>query len=542
MGEQQIPVALTVIFLAVWARPYGLDGWRALHLLQLEEYQTARYSRWLGENARQTFDRWLLGSSVFVLAAALLGPWQIGSSVSVVASAVGIWQTLRRANPPAKKPLVLTSRARRLLAGWLLCVLVAGGLVAWGMLSTVGGPSAPIATVAAAALVLSLAAWPLMAFANLLLFPVEASYRQFYLRDARQRLHRYRPVVVGVAGSYGKTSTKTILAQILAARFPTLATPRSFNTPMGLCRVIREQLLPEHRFFIAELGAYQRGEIRQLCELVGPTIGVLTAVGPEHLERFGSLEEVIRAEFEIVEALPRDGVAIFNGDDETCLALATRATCRRIVVGGPPGPDRELWATDVSTSADGIRFTVCHRDGRRLAVSTCLLGRHNVYNILAASAAALVGGLPFEDLPGAIGALAPVEHRLQLIPNDNGVIVIDDTYNSNPRGAAAALETLDHFQGGHRYLVTPGMVELAELQDAAHRDFGRQAAAVCSAVILIGPRRTRAIAAGLSEAGYADDHVIVAKTLDEATERLRQMLRPGDAVLFENDLPDNYVE
>jgi UDP-N-acetylmuramoyl-tripeptide--D-alanyl-D-alanine ligase len=534
--------AFAALFLAAWTRPLVLDGLHALHLLQLEEYQTARYWRWLGTNSRQTLDVWLLSASVGVLAVAVSVPWPIGVTASALGTGAGVWKTLGRVNPPAKKPLVFTARARRLLAGWLVSNLVVGSLVGWTVVSRLHLLPAPVVAAAVVVLVLSVGNWPLVSLANLMLYPVEASFRQYYLRDARARLRQYQPTVVGVAGSYGKTSTKTILAQLLATRYPTLATPRSFNTPMGLCRVVRDQLQPEHRFFIAELGAYERGEIRQLCKLVRPTIGVLTAVGPEHLERFGSIDHVIEAEFEIIEALPHDGIAIFNGDDEICRELASRAPCRRIVVGGPPAPDREIWAEDLSTSADGIRFTICHQDGRRAGVVTRLLGRHSVTNILAASAAALACGSALESLPAAIEALTPIEHRLQLIPNDNGVVVIDDTYNSNPRGAAAALETLAHFQGGRRYLVTPGMVELAELQDVAHLDFGRQAAAVCDAVILVGPRRTRAIAAGLSGAGFAADRVIVTKTLDEATEHLRRLLRPGDAVLFENDLPDNYVE
>ncbi|HEY8885332.1 MAG TPA: UDP-N-acetylmuramoyl-tripeptide--D-alanyl-D-alanine ligase, partial [Chloroflexota bacterium] len=384
--------------------------------------------------------------------------------------------------------------------------------------------------------------WPLFALANLLLYPVEASSRAYYLRSARHILTSYAPTVIGIAGSYGKTSTKTILAQILSTRFEVLMTPRSFNTPMGLCRVIREQLQPSHQFFIAELGAYQRGEVRQLCRLVQPSIGVLTAVGPEHLERFGSLDNVIEGEFELIEALPAGGLAIFNGDDETCRDFARRARAPHLLVGGPPEPTRELSSEAISLSTDGLRFTICHRDGRRLVVGTRLLGRHNVTNILLASAAALHVGFPFDELATAIERLEPVEHRLQLVPNDNGVVVIDDTYNSNPRGAAAALETLAAFQGGRRYLVTPGMVELAEMQDGAHRDFGRQAAGVCDAVILVGPRRTRAIAEGLTAAGFSADHLIVTRDLGEATERLRTLLQRGDAVLFENDLPDNYAE
>ena len=540
---QALVGALAVLLVLAWVRPLLLDGLRALHILQLEEYQTVRYVRWQTANLADLVDARLLVTAVVVALIAALAPGPAAIASAVVGVAIGAWDTRRRRQPEVKKPLVLTARAKRLLGGWLLCASVLL-IVAVIIVSVVlaGLPGRLIVGTALGLVVASAFAWPLFALANLLLYPVEASFRAYYLRSARHILTSYAPTVIGIAGSYGKTSTKTVLAQILATRFEVLMTPRSFNTPMGLCRVIREQLKPSHRFFIAELGAYQRGEVRQLCRLVKPSIGVLTTVGPEHLERFGSLANVIEGEFELIEALPADGLAIFNGDDETCRDLARRAQTPHLLVGGPPEPTRELSAEAISLSADGLRFTICHRDGRRLAVGTRLLGRPNVANSLLASAAALHVGFPFEELAPAIDRLEPVEHRLQLVPNDNGVVVIDDTYNSNPRGAAAALETLAAFQGGRRYLVTPGMVELAELQDGAHRDFGRQAASVCDAVILVGPRRTRAIAEGLAAAGFAADRLIVTRDLGEATERLRSLLRRGDAVLFENDLPDNYAE
>jgi UDP-N-acetylmuramoyl-tripeptide--D-alanyl-D-alanine ligase len=540
---QIITLLVTLAFLGSWVRVYALDCLRALHILQLEEYQTARYLRWQAANPRALVDLPAsLGAAIAVVGLGLL-PAPVALLGPFVGGAAGVVVSLRRKPAEAKKPLVLTARARRLLIGWIVCVcLVVGGVALAVTSGQATSASALPLGLALGYLAASVLIWPLMALANLLLFPVEAGFRAYYLRSARQTLNRLHPTVIGVAGSYGKTSTKTILAQILSTAYPTLATPRSFNTPMGLCRVIREQLQPEHRFFIAELGAYQRGEIRQLCQLVRPRIGILTAVGPEHLERFGSLANVIEGEFELLAALPADGIAIVNGDDETCRALAGRLKGKALLAGGPPHPDRVLWADEVSLTSAGLGFTLCHRDGRQAAVVTRLLGRPNVANVLMAAVAALEAGLAFEQLPAAIAALTPVEHRLQLVPNSNGVVVIDDTYNSNPRGAAAALETLAAFAGGRRYLVTPGMVELADLQDAAHREFGRQAAGVCDAVILVGPRRTRAIAEGLASAGYRDDRLIVARDLNEATEQLREILRPGDAVLFENDLPDNYAE
>jgi UDP-N-acetylmuramoyl-tripeptide--D-alanyl-D-alanine ligase len=533
---------VSALFIAAWVRPIVLTSLRALHMLQLEEYQTVRYLRWLTANRWLIVDQSLLFTGIFVALFSL--PSLVIAPITAFAGiAVGVWQSIKRSTPPAKKPLVLTDRARRLLAGYGVCILIFFSVVA----SVEAEPlkwagSSLVFDVAMGAIGLSLALWPLLAVANLLLYPVEAGFRRYFLASARGTLRKYHPTVIGVAGSYGKTSTKAILAHLLATRFPTLATPRSFNTPMGLCRVIREQLRPEHQFFIAELGAYRLGEIRELGRLVHPSIGVLTSVGPEHLERFGSLENVVKGEAELLQAIPPDGVAIVNGDDELCRQIANAATCRIVFAGGPAEQRRALWADDVTLTSAGLQFTISHADGRSVKARTRLLGRHSVANILLASAAALECGIAFDDLAEAIDRLEPVEHRLQLIANDNGITVIDDTYNSNPRGAAAALETLASFQGGRRYLVTPGMVELADYQDTAHREFGLQAAGVCDAVILIGSRRTRAIAEGLVAAGATADRLIITANLSEATERLRDLLRAGDAVLFENDLPDNYVE
>jgi len=537
-----LSIVLGILLLAAWTRPLVLSGLRALHILQLEEYQTLRYWHWLSSHASSALDLPIVLASVLTALAAAVLPPPILFVAPVLGGAVGLRYSLRARMPEAKKPLVLTARARRLLGGWAACVLIVGGGAALLVGLAAAPISAPVVGAAVAMFVASALCWPLTSLANLLLYPVEAGFRTYYLRSAAARLRRVHPTVLGVAGSYGKTSTKSFVAQILSTRYPALATPRSFNTPMGLCRVIREQLQPEHRFFVAELGAYQRGEIRQLCRLVRPSIGILTAVGPEHLERFGSMENVRLAEFEIVEALPPDGLAIFNGEDETCRELAAKSHCHYILAGGPPDPHREIWAEGVELTSEGLRFSLCSKDGQRADVVTRLLGRHNVTNVLAASAAALHCGLTFEDVVSALPKLEGVEHRLQLIPNDNGVVVIDDTYNSNPRGAATALETLAAFQGGRRYLVTPGMVELADLQDNAHREFGRQAAKVCDGVILIGPKQTRAIADGLVEAGFSRERLIVTRNLAEATERLRTLLQRGDAVLFENDLPDNYDE
>jgi len=518
-------------------------------MLQLEGYQTARFLAW--SIARR--ERWA-SSSQLVAAfgmAALAGaslhgsvrPLVTGTPALVAWAALGGW-LLRRATPQeAKKPLALTARAKRLVAGQAFVA----GVVAVGpaaMLALRGGHARAQALPAllAGGAVGSLLAPLTTSAANVLLWPVEERIRRYYLDDARRILREQDPVVVAVAGSYGKTSTKEFIAAILGAKFTTLKPPGSHNTPMGLSRVIREHLLPTHDVFVAELGDYVPGDIRFLCNLVGPRIGVLTTIGPEHLERFKTMENVARAKEELIEALPASGVAVINQDDEVVRAIGDRAEARglRVVRYGLSAPGAAVRAENVRTARDGLQFDVSADGHDSAPFRIGVLGRHNVANVLASVAVALELGMSLPEIARAASKIRPVEHRLQPIQGAGGVLVIDDAFNSNPRGAAAALDVLGEIEGGKKVLVTPGMIELAYREEDEHRAFGRHAAAVCDDVILVGPERTRPIAAGLRERGFSAERIHVVGSLAEATARLQGLIGPGDVVLFENDLPDQY--
>lgn len=517
-------------------------------MLQLEQYQTARYLAW----AARRPDRWAspagfgAGAVTTVLGAAdLLTGRHLTTSVASLLAWKGLGGWLwREARPrPATKPLVYTSRAKRLLAGQaLLTALTAAGPAAW--LALRGRHDRVIPALWLGAGLSSLLAPTTTAAANLLLWPVEEAFRRYYLADARRTLRAVGPTVVAVAGSYGKTSTKEFTAAILGARWSVLKPPGSYNTPMGLSRVIREQLEPSHVVFVAELGDYVPGDIRFLCNLVGPKIGVFTTIGPEHLERFKTMERIVQTKEELIEALPPDGVAVVNQDDPLVRAIGDRAEARglRVVRYGQREPGAQVRARDVETTREGLSFTV-EADGHGAARFTVgVLGRHNVLNVLAATGAALALGMTLDEIAAAARRIAPVEHRLQPIQGSGGVLVIDDTYNSNPRGAAEALAVLGEIGGGKKVLVTPGMIELAEREDDEHRALGRRAAAVCDHVILVGPERTRPIAAGLAEAGFPPERVYVVADRDAATACLGRLLAAGDVVLWENDLPDTYAE
>ncbi|MBN8733822.1 MAG: UDP-N-acetylmuramoyl-tripeptide--D-alanyl-D-alanine ligase, partial [Acidobacteria bacterium] len=499
-GRRGVIVAIVVVLGAV---AYG--AWRAvfaLHMLQQDSYNNARYVKW---TLAKPVARWL-------------------------------WPKVGE----AKKPLAYTGRAWRILGvTWGLMVAVgAAGLYARGYY--------PYMAAEAVAL-----AWPFFTvLANVLLAPVQSAINQGFVRQAQRRLQEYGPVVVGVAGSYGKTSTKYFVATILGEKFRVHKTPESFNTLLGVCRVINGNvkpeaaLRPEHEVFVVEMGAYQRGEVRETAEMVRPRYGILTSIGPEHFERFLSMENIQATNYELIEALPKDGAAAFNCDLAECEVLARRTEHTKVLRYGVEDgtAERALWAEEIVHGAEGMSFTLVHRDGRRQAARTKLVGRHNVLNILGASLVALEMGLTLEEIARGIAKLEPAPHRLNIIHGAGGTIVIDDSYNSNPIGAAEALRVLGEFKTGRRILVAPGMIELGTLQAEKNAEFGRQAAAVCDFVYLIGPEQTRDVARGLREAGFAEGQLKVCRDLGEATVHMRGMLRAGDAILFENDLPDLYAE
>jgi UDP-N-acetylmuramoyl-tripeptide--D-alanyl-D-alanine ligase len=562
--------------LAMFALTMRLRGrqHRLLHLLQLEHYEGARLMLWL----RRRGELWqvrelaayalLFGASLAAHASlAARSGWLCGAlllaSAPMVALGVAEWRR------EAVKPLVFTGRAKRL---YVTALLAPALLVPGAIAVALAGPTTAglAALLALALLALALAPWTLLG-ANLALRPLQSAINRRYVQRARHSLRDYAPLVVGVTGSYGKTTTKFCIGAVLGADRPTLVTPESYNSFLGVIRTINEQLQRRHRAFVVEMGMFRRGDIAELCELTHPRVGVITAIGPMHLERLGSIEAIAAAKGELLEALPRDGHFVTNAHDPRCMELARgahvpvtlfaiedREPAAAVAAAShgeatpqrtPPYPkkmaDVQVLASDIRL-VDGRTHFQLRLDGPdspAIAVSAGLLGRHNVLNLLAAAAV----GRVLEIAPARIAeGLAQVQapaHRLSPIHNRRaGVVVIDDAYNSNPAGAAAALEVLREHPATRRLLVTPGMVELGELESQLNRSFGAHAGAVCDLVILVGRTRTAPIREGLASAGIDPASVHVARDIAEATALLGRLTRAGDVVLFENDLPDTYAE
>ena len=527
---------------------------RGLHILQLDGYKTGRYLKWMGQHLRNCFEiREILIVGGFLILAAVISAlypqhhntWFF-PGVCIAWSGFQIYMLTHRKKVAAKKPLVYTARAKRVF-GLSIALLVS---LAVGIVLTMKETPWRVA-----AFLFSEVTVINLTFANLLIYPLERTINEAYLLSARKRIKAFNPKVIGITGSYGKTSTKYILHGILSEKFKTLMTPDSYNTPMGICKVIRGQLTAEHEVFIVEMGAYKRGDIRELCNLASPQIGILTAVGPQHLERFKSIENISKTKYELIESLPSGGLAVFNCDNEICAELADKRE-----QGGNPvlryvtepfarvttSKHPQLTATNIRHTNDGLVFTVYApvdtQEATEVEIRTQLLGKHNVSNILAAIAVAIECGMTLEEIRTAIAKVESVPHRLQLASGAGGVTIIDDSFNANPVGAKTALEVLSEIGEGKKVLVTPGMVELGEKEYEENKKLGEHAADVCDLVILVGPMRTIPILDGLKAAAYPNQQIIVALNLEEVKKHLATRVQPGDVVLFENDLPDNYNE
>ena len=476
-----------------------------LHILQLDGYKTHRYLKWIPQHLRNCFEiREILIVVGLLILTAVYPQYHNTWFFPVLCVAWGgfqVYMLTRRKKVEAKKPLVYTARAKRVF-GLSIGLLV--GLAVGIVLATKGSPWRIAIFLFSEVSVVNLIV------ANLLIYPLERTINEAYLFSARKRIKTLGPRVIGITGSYGKTSTKYILHRILSEKFNTLMTPDSYNTPMGICKVIRGELAAEHEIFVVEMGAYKRGDIRELCNLASPQIGILTAVGPQHLERFKSIENIAKTKYELIESLPPSGLAVFNCDNEICAELADKREN-----GGNPvlryatesssvalaSKRAKLTATDIRHTDEGLVFTVKvlanTSDAAEVEIRTQLLGRHNVSNILAAIAVAIECGMTFEEIQAAIANVEPVPHRLQLTAGAGGVTIIDDSFNSNPVGAKAALEVLTEIGNGKKVLVTPGMIELGEKEYDENKKLGEHAADVCDLVILVGPTRTIPILDGL---------------------------------------------
>ncbi len=540
--------------------------YRLARYFQLEGYENKRYFGWMRRQKRE--QRFVLGTVaalllmfiLFLGQSMLIGTLPPGSPpdtgtfglfLFVGTGLIVLLVVLQPGDKQIKQSFKRTPRATRLL--YLSMVISLSLPTYYGIMAILnalngwkGDPIGQVYFGVMACLIALLITAAVLPLSNILLYPVEESVRQKFMRLAKGHLKATGAAVICITGSYGKTSTKHYLQHFLSTRFDSAMTPKSFNTLMGISRYVNESLADDPRldYFIAEADAYFVGENASICRLVEPTIGMIMSVGPMHLERLGSMENVIKAQYEIIESLPPSGVGVFNGDDPLVWAMAERGHPQtRLIVTRTGLTGATLEALNIQHTAEGVRFTARdNRTGETRDFAAPLYGETNITNILMAAAVGLHLGIPLRDLAERSATLQPAEHRMVRRVFPDGTVVIDDAYSANPVGTKAALEVLKlHTQGKRRIVISSGMFELGEASESENHKLGENMSESATDVILIGHKQAQPICAGLSQKGFPPDRVHVVESLEDAINIYRGFIESGDTLLMLTDLPDVYA-
>lgn len=520
-------MVFSVLFsvLILYAGIFGILNF--LHMFQLNSYKPKEHVKWYSKNPYRVLP------CIIILVLGLLSALAVRIinyiPVAIIFLIISLFFGLFLKPQKAKKPLVYTARVKRLLitcgiiyAVIIFCIFFFDNMTAKLIFTAIGGGGAPF----------------LLLLCNYINKPIELSINRHYINDAKKILKSSKNLkIIGVTGSFGKTSVKFYLNTLLRAKYNVLATPESYNTPLGIVRTVREKLKATHQIFICEMGARNVGDIKEICDIVHPDHGVLTSIGEQHLETFKTLDNITKTKFELADSLSNQGMLFVNGDNETIVKHNHNKIKNAISYG--LGENNSYQAYNLKISERGSEFSVKAPNGETCDYTTRLIGKHNVINIVGALAVSHQMGISLDKLKPQVRKLENVPHRLELI-NRGGIIIVDDAYNSNPSGARAALETIQFFEG-MKILVTPGMVELGDMQEQCNYQFGKESAEACDYIVLVGEKQTKPIYDGVKDANYNMNNCYVAKDLNDALQKVYSLKTDKKKiVLLENDLPDNY--
>lgn len=382
---------------------------------------------------------------------------------------------------------------------------------------------------------------------QILISPLEFYQKQKILTQTKNKLSRLPNLkVVALTGSFGKTSTKDILFTLLFKKYYVVKTPKSFNTPLGIAQTILEQVKKNTDIFICEIGAYRQGEIKEIASLIKPQTGIITAIAPQHLEKFGSLENIAKAKFELVESLPENGLAILNGEYKILKDLSLHPSVRTIFYGREKDP---FYATSINSNNSGSTSFTIHTPEGKAEIKIPLIGEHHAQNFLAATAAALNLGLTLSEIKDRAKLLLPTPHRMEIKKMGN-ITLIDNSYNTNPKSAESSLKLLDSFNA-KKIIITPGFVQLGKETAGTNRQLGNDIACIGDEVIIVGEYNKKYLLEGIKQVlkepestthfvGSTKEGLSLAYQMaKEMTERIARY-DTEIAILLENDLPDQY--
>lgn len=509
---------------------------KAMHMLQQNYYNDdKRYINWMSNNYKKMFLNFDLLFLLFIVLVFVKNT--LLSIILFICICLISYITYKdkMKKEQSKKPLVITARVKRMFITEIILYL----LLVLPMIIKYDGSYINIYYLLIGFMIIM--DWYLVLLANFINKPIEKMVFNHFKKMAKNKLKDMKNLKrVAITGSYGKTSAKNILNDILNVKYNSYATEKSFNTMNGLMISVNNKLDKFTDVFITEMGAFKRGEIKELCELINPQYGVLTVIGTAHLESFKTRENIQKAKFELIDSLSDDGIAVLNMDDEYQTSYRIQSNPKKVWVS-IKNKKADVYASDIKLSSRGTSFKVYFKDTKEsVSLETKLLGTFNIYNVLQAIALAHNLGLTLKEIETGVKRIRPVEHRLEL-KKYGDINIIDDAYNSNPTGSKMAVEVLG-MMDGKKIIVTPGMVELGDKQDEYNMEFGKQIAKVCDEVILVGEEQTKPILEGLKKSKYNSKHIHVLNDVKEAFPLMKKLSEKETYVLLENDLPDIFNE
>ena len=494
-----------------------------MHMFQLSSYFVSKYMRWIKKNYLKILlkESFILFSSLFLIDNMF---FKLFSCLILGVSIVY--------NFPRKKQKVKFRFTNRILRIKILEVLVIVFLFFFFSFDNF----------CICLIILNLFSFIVSVVFNFINLPIELIIQGIYIADAKKKLKEMKDlIVIGITGSFGKTSIKNYLYEILSEKYSVLITPKNFNTTMGVVKTIREELKPTYNIFICEMGATRLRDVEKICKIVNPKIGVISSIAPQHLESFKTIENIAKTKFELGEAVfKNDGMMFLNFDNEYIRKYEFKGKNISYGLDLKDGVEKDYCSKILNVSSEGVEFKT---NGEKY--SSCLLGEHNVENLTCCIAVGKYLDVSTEDIRYAISRIVGVPHRMQFISKEEFTI-IDDTYNSNPMSSKKSLDALNMFDGV-KIVITPGLIELGKNEKRYNIELGEYISKICDYAYIVGKKNSKEIIEGInrckSKRYKSKKNLDITKVSspEEAMERIRSLrLKDRVNILFLNDLPDNY--
>lgn len=493
----------------------------SMHMFQLNSYFILKYTRWMKTNIKK-----ILIQIIFVLIPLLLTLFNniIVNVLAIILLGISIFYNIPRKK--AKISLKYTNRVKRLFIteSILILIVLCVGRINNYTIIKLG--------------ILNIIASIICIVANLVNSPIEYLIKKRYINQAKKILKDMpNLIVIGITGSYGKTSVKNFLYKTLSAKYNVLITPKNYNTTMGVVKTIRENLKPTHQIFLCEMGATKLGDIKEICDIVKPKYGIITSIGPQHLESFKSIDNVIKTKFELADSVKQNGGVIFLNYDNSY--IQNKKIDGEVITYGVQNENLNYNVYDLESSSKGLIFKVKNNENKEIEFKTKLIGKHNIVNLISAIGVADYLGVPMEKQVSKIREIPSVDHRLQLSTHGN-LTIIDDSYNSNPVSSKSAIDTLGEFEGT-KIIVTPGLIELGEFEEKYNFELGEYMTNICDYIFLVGKEHSKPILKGINSKNFNKEKIFIVNSPQEAMKQIGQLgINDKITVLLENDLPDNY--